>query len=131
MSMDFYPAKLVEKVWEPIFPWTCGEATKLHPDADDPAHEGPTFIPNPEYIPFSHLNMSNGNASVILNLLGFDHSAGRVPCEYMVRKCHDFLFDSKSGRTRDVSEYVAEKTYWLRGMAQLGLSRGATHIVWV
>lgn len=133
MSIDFYPAKLVEwpegkKAWENVVPME-GDCERLRIEArNNEDFEGSAFEPNPEYFPFSTLNMANGNAYAILSLLGIDSERCAAPVEEVFKKAHNYLF--AFSRTRDMEQYVAERVFSLREMARLGIARGATHIVW-
>ena len=134
MSVDFYPATIQTdhvtgaKFVENILPMqgNCERLKDPTPgDQDDP------FEPNPEYIPFSSMNMSSGNAYYILGMIGIDpgeEACGHTPIEDVFKKAHDFLF--RNGRTRDMEAYVMERVFGLREMARLGIARGATHIAW-
>lgn len=110
----------------------AGRPERLKKEANDPDFDGDdAFEPNPEYIPFSSLNMSGGNAYAILRMIGINPGedwCGNAPIAEVFKKAHDFLF--AFGRTRDMEQYVAERVFALREMARLGIARGATHIVW-
>lgn len=136
MSINFYPAKLMEwpegqKSWENVVPME-GNHERLRIEArNNEDFEGSAFEPNPEYFPFSTMNMSGGNAYTILRMIGINPGedwCGNAPIAEVFKKAHDFLF--AFGRTRDMEQYVAERVFALREMARLGIARGATHIVW-
>lgn len=136
MSLDFYPAYLKTnddetgaKFWENAVPME-GDSERLCEAArTNPDFEGKVYEPNPNYIPFSSLNMANGNAYGILKMIGVDpgdEGFGAAPIQEVFRKAHHYL----SNNYRDVEIYVVERVFALREMARLGISRGCTHIVW-
>jgi len=137
MTINFYPAITVcddnetgAMRRENVVPME-GDSERLCKEAlTNPAFEGEAFEPNPEYIPFSIINMSNGNAMYILKLIGFDTNSfdecGELPIKDVFKKAHNHL----SHNYRDTDLYVIERVFALREMARLGISRGATLIVW-
>lgn len=136
MSLDFYPATLVEmpdgtKHWQNVVPMQ-GDCERLRPEARrNENFEGSAFEPNPEFIPFSSMNMSGGNAYTILRMIGIkpgDDWCGNAPIDEVFKKAHSFMFIG--GRVRDMEDYALERIFALREMARLGRARGATHIVW-
>lgn len=132
MSIDFYPAVLKDKTWENVVPMQ-GDDERLRPEARrNEDFEGSAFEPNPEYFPFSSLNMSYGNAMAILRLVGLSpdtsEECGNLPVQDVFKAAHGFLF--RDMRVRDMEQYTMERVFALREMARLGIARGATHIVW-
>jgi hypothetical protein len=136
MSADIYPAILVDKGehkhWQNVVPLEGHDERLCEAARKDPMFEGEAFEPNPDYIPFSHLNMANGNWYAIRSLLGLmddQDGCGSLPIETVFKNAHEYLCHP-SGRVRDMEHYVFERALALREMARLGKSRGATHIVW-
>lgn len=137
MSIDFYPSVLKDredgtKCWENVVPMQ-GDADRVKAEARmNPAFEGDAFEPNPEYFPFSTLNMTNGNGMAILRLIGLHPDtteySGNLPIREVFEAAHNFMF--RNNRVRDMEQYTLERVFALREMARLGITRGATHIVW-
>jgi hypothetical protein len=143
MSVDLYPAKLTvlspgDEHTAGSYEWTSvvpmrGDSERLRKEARyNEDFEGSAFEPDPEYFPFSSLNMTTGNLDGILRLIrvnaDWTDSSGKMEINEAFKKAHDFLFSGD--RTRDMEQYVAERVFAIREMARLGITRGATHIVW-
>lgn len=138
MTVTVYPGKLVDeqgtKMWDSPFPLGAGETTKYYPDAEARMERGEDMeYPNPDYIPFADMDMTEGNLLSILWLLRVEHRrgedwGGNADIHEVLKKSHDFLF--VHGRVRDMEQYVLERVIALRAMASLGITRGCTHIVW-
>jgi hypothetical protein len=138
MTLTVYPAKLVidgegRNCWESEVPMQ-GDSERLRKGTDEElrAMDNP-FEPNPEYFPFSSMDISSGNLYAVMRNMRikdvddcFDN--GRADIKEVFRKAHAALY--MGGRVRDMEEYVSYRTFSLMEMARLGISRGATHIVW-
>lgn len=139
MSVNLYPAILSTdhvtgaKSWENVVPMQ-GDSERLCAEAKkDPMFEGSAFEPNPEYFPFSDMGMSEGNLTAIIRHAGieaeWDDSSGKAEIQNVFEMSHRFLNDNLRDYC-DVEIYVIERVFALREMSRLGISRGATHIVW-
>lgn len=141
MTVTVYPGKLVDeqgtKMWDSPFPLGAGEKTKYYPDAEARMERGEdTEYPNPDFIPFADMTMAEGNLLLILQMMKVPFRrddrdegwGGDADIHEVFQKAHDFLIIN--GWVRNMEQYVFERVLALRSMAELGITRGCTHIVW-
>lgn len=132
MGVTVYPAVLDttdgKKEWNAVVPME-GKDERLRADADTMDHGNP-FEANPDYMPFSSIDISQGNLIEILRQIGIKLSpeAGNsIAIGLVFEGAHKALH---VGRVFHAEPYVWERVFALREMARLGITRGATHIVW-
>lgn len=133
MSITLYPARLVMvnaiKSWENVVPME-GDYERIKKDAT--GNEDNPYEANPDYLPFSTIDMSSGNLIALLRMIRVNadwcDSSGHMPILEAFKAAHQYLF--VRGWTREMEAYTAERVFAIREMARLGMSRGATHIVW-
>jgi hypothetical protein len=132
MTITVYPSALntSNNCWESVVPMHGAPErlrAKFEQDDDDP------FEPNPDYVPCSSMSIAGGNFNAILKVLGLKDLAPEGEEAYHLQI--DAVLDAcaavvkKKYAPADMEMYVVLRIIQLWHMAQLGISRGATHIV--
>lgn len=140
MSLDIYAAKMTpmddgRTLCEPVMDFKCSERTRLRKEAREGLDfEGPSFEPNPDYVPGVAMNMPGADFYMLIKHLGLlPDEFEKLGLERQHMAVLDAMIDGATMEGKDCEEriYIMMRLHQLLNVLELGIARGAEKLVWV
>lgn len=128
MSIDFFATKIEGETSTPVFDLNAHARDIVAEDADARVERGEdAFIPNPDFVEDSGVNMANGNAYRALEAIGILEAGAELPMEFPIADVLDGI-----AAWRPVAFDGGDMRFRLEAIRRIcvkGQAAGGTHLV--